>query len=298
MRSKTRSFAFTLLAGSLALAFSATASAQEANDRWEISGSYFNPKTEFDVRANGTATDGTTTVSGAERGSISDRINGGNLDVRFRLSPRQRLELGGYRVSGDRGYDRDGAGTYVDGDGVSYDYAYDANARFDNEFDLYRLSYGFDVISRDTFTLTALASVYGAKLDSKVTTSGIATVEGVDYDLSSTSRLSEREHAPGFGLAAEWRPTDKWDVRARAEGFNTSWGSFDTRGHFVHANAQVGYNFTPNWAGFVGYDWFELELDDEFSGVGVYEGVEYATQINSRGRLRVHGPAVGVRYKF
>lgn len=281
-----------------AVGVSGTAQAQELNDRWEISGSYFKPKTEFDLRLRGTATDGVETVSGDERGGISDRLDGGNVEAIFRLTTRQRIFLGGYEVSGARNFGQSGAGTYVDGEGTSFDYTYDANARLDNQIQLYRLGYGYDFVRDEQFTVTGLVSVYGASLKSDLTTGGVATVNGEVADLDSRSRLRERKYAPGLGLAAEWRPDPKWDVRASVQGFRTQWGSFNTDGHFTHANAQVGYNFTPNWAGFVGYDWFELELEDGRTASGTVDGVDYTGNLTATARLRVHGPTAGVRYKF
>lgn len=101
-----------------------------------------------------------------------------------------------------------------------------------------------------------------------------------------------------MGLSATWRPADRWEVRVGAQGFRTSWGNFDRDGHFIHANAQVGYRFARNWTAFAGYDWFELELRDRVSGAGEVDGTTYTVEGPVSARLRVHGPTAGLRASF
>ena len=289
----------SLLALALGLGMVGSAQAQQFDDRWEISGSYFRPNTELSLSGRGEATDGTETVSGSGSASISDDFRGDSLEATFRATNRQRIVLGWYRINSDRRYEKLAEGTYIDDQGDAYEYEVDAVGQLGTEFELYRLSYGFDVIQNEKLTVTALAGIYGAKLKSDIRTSGSVVVNDEGYDLFSHTPVRETHHAPGLGLSAEWRPTDKWNVRASVQGFKTQWGDFgSSKGHFGHAQAQVGYNFTPHWTAFAGYNWFEFEMEDEFSGATTYEGVDYSGSGEAKARIRVRGPEVGFRYKF
>lgn len=269
------------------------------NDRWEISAGYFRPDVSLSGGFDGTVTDGTTIEAGQGQGTLRDRFDGGQVEAIWRFSPRQRLVGGWYGVGQDRTYSLTEAGTFVPPDGgVPVDYAVDGEARWDTDFELYRLSYGFDLIQTRNAAVTALVGVYGAKIDTSLTSSGTALVEGEAYDLAGRTRLNETEYAPGLGLSAEWRPAERWDLRAGIQGFRTQWGGFDTRGHFHNAQIQAGYRFAPNWTGFVGYDWFDLKLEDDKAYQTVQDGVTYTAEGEVTGRLKIHGPVVGIRAHF
>ena len=292
---------FTKLAAALSLSLVATgAMAQDRMDHstWEISGSYFRPKTELSLHGAGTITDGTTSESGSARGSVDDRFNGGQLEGIWRPTDRQRVVAGWYRVGNDKNYGLQDSGIVEVNPGETYDYAIDGRANWTTDFDLYRLTYGFDVYQNSKVNVTALIGGYGAKIKTAFRTRGTAIADGEAYDLYSVNKYEETKYAPGVGLSTEWRPADRWEVRASAEGFRTQWGDFDLDGHFIRAQAQVGYRFHDNWTGFAGYDWFELKLKDNYSGSGSFEGVDYAANGTATARLRVHGPVVGLRANF
>lgn len=299
----------TLFRSSLALALlmggAGAAQAQAINDRWEISGSYFRPDVSVTLSGRGTATDGTTSESGAASGRYSDDFNGAHLEGIWRPTQRQRVVAGWYTVGKDRHYGLQESGSYTvppgtgtDFDGTTVDYAIDGRAKLSTDFDLYRLSYGYDLYQDSRTTVTGLIGAYGAKFRSNVRTSGTAIVNGEAYDLSEGAGVNETRYAPGLGLSAEFRPADKWEVRAGIQGFKTQWGDFDLDGHFFNAQAQVGYRFAQNWTGFVGYDWFDLKLKDDVSGSATVDGVDYTANGAITGRLKVHGPTVGIRARF
>ncbi len=298
------------LRSSLALALMAgaagAAQAQAVNDRWEISGSYFRPDVSVTVsgEGTGTGTDGTT-EQGATSGRYSDDFNGAQLEGIWRPTQRQRVVAGWYRVGKGRSYGLQETGTYdvppdagTEFDGTTVDYSVDGRAKLDTDFDLYRLSYGYDIYQDSRTSVTALAGVYGARFKSTVRTSGTAIVNGEAYDLGAREGVNETRYAPGLGVSAEFRPADKWEVRAGVQGFKTQWGDFDLKGHFFNAQAQVGYRFADNWTGFVGYDWFDLKLKDNVSGTASLDGVNYIGDGTVTGRLKVHGPTVGIRARF
>lgn len=296
-----KSFKLLSLSVAAALALGATGSAlaQANDDRWEINASYFKPDVRLSGNVRGDVTDGTTTETFNESGGVSDRFSGAQLEGTWRFSPRQRLVGGWYTIGQDKTWPAQEAGTVDPGDGSApVDYDVDGSLTWDTRFDLYRLSYGFDVYQGEKTTVTALVGAYGAKLDTSLTSRGTAVIDGEAYDLSERVRLDETRYAPGLGISAEWRPAERWDLRASAQGFRTQWGDFDTRGHFYNVQVQVGYKFTPNWTGFVGYDWFDLKLQDDTTFDTVVDGTAYTGQATATGRLKIHGPVVGVRASF
>lgn len=293
----------SLLCASLLATFglvaTASAQAQSHDDRWEISGSYFRPDVRLTGSAQGTVTDGVTTEAAQGSQSVNSRFSGGQLEGIWRFSPRQRVVAGYYSVSKDRSWGLQEAGTAVPPDGSApVDYAVDGRLGWDTRFDLYRLSYGFDVYQGQKSKVTALVGAYGAKLDTSLKSSGTAVVDGQAYDLSGKVGINETRYAPGLGVSAEWSPAERWDLRASAQGFRTQWGDFDTRGHFYNAQVQAGYRFHPNWTGFVGYDWFDLKLEDDKTFSTTQGGTVYSGQVQATGRLKIHGPVVGLRASF
>jgi len=297
------------LRSSLALALlmgaAGAAQAQAINDRWEISGAYFQPDVRLTVSGQGTATDGTTTEQAAGSAKYSDDFKGAQFEGIWRPTQRQRVVGSWYRVGKDRHYGLQESGTYTvpagtgtEFDGQTVDYSVDGRAKLDTDFDLYRLSYGYDLFQGPRTTVTGLVGVYGAKFKSTISTSGTAVVNGEAYDLGAREGVDETRYAPGLGLSAEFRPADKWELRAGIQGFKTQWGDFDLDGHFFNAQAQVGYRFADNWTGFVGYDWFDLKLKDDVSGSAAVDGVNYTGTGTVTGRLKVHGPTVGIRAHF
>ena len=277
-------------------------------ERFEISQSVFFPRVGLQGTAKGSITDGTLTEDLNESTSGHDRYGGYMVEAQWKVSPRGRLKAGWYKAEGDRRWARhDTEWTnheYVD-EGVTYEgrHYVQAKSRFANEFSLYHLSYGYDLYQGKRSTVTGLVGVYGAKLSSSFGSEGVvgAEVEGVrrDFDVQSYNTYSKRAHAVGLGLQGEWEIGDKWEARAGVSGFRTAWGDFMSQdGHFIHANAQLGYKFTPRYTAFVGYDWFELKLRDEATGQYTYDGQTYTAQGQIEGRLRVHGPVAGVRVTF
>ena len=292
------------LACALALAMPFAAQASDPttlDDRWEVSASWFEPDVSLSGRANIQATDGNETAVGAGFGERSDDFRGGQVEVSFRPTQRQRIIAGWYGVKNDRTVGLDESGTFVPDAALDLepvDYDVDGQARFDSRFQLYRLSYGYDFIQTPRTTVTGLVGVYGAKAHLGASTSGTAVIGDEVLEWSERANWSETKHAPGLGLAVSFRPADRWEVRAAAQGFQTSWGDFGTDGHFLHATAQVGYDLSPNWTVFAGYDHFDLKLEDDLSGSVEYDGTTYQAQGPVSARLKVHGPTLGVRARF
>lgn len=293
-----RHYSRLLLIPALCLACFQAAAQSLPDDRWEISGAYFKPDISLSARADLRGSDGEQVGQFADRTSGDSGFRGGLFEATYRPTQRQRIVAGWYGVGRDRSQAYSGQGTYTPDGGDPINYQYEGRANLDTQFELYRLSYGYDFVQTPRFTATALAGVYGARLQAKANNSGTATVDGIDYDLDGQAGFDETRHAPGIGLSMAWRPADRWDVRVGAQGFRTSWGDFDTDGHFVHANAQVGYRFSKHWTAFAGYDWFELELEDDGAQSQTIDGTSYQVNGKVSGRLRVHGPAVGLRAHF
>lgn len=140
--------------------------------------------------------------------------------------------------------------------------------------------------------------VYGAKIKLRGDTQGQATVDGELITWEDSARWRESRHAPGLGLSMAYRPADRWELRAQAQGFKTSWGDFDTDGHFMNASAEVGYRFNRNWTVFGGYDWFKLKLEDDVAINATVDGTSYSVSGPGSAQLKVHGPTVGLRASF
>lgn len=272
----------TLMIAMSALAFGTavgSVKAQAVDDKWEISAGYFAPKVSTTIGASGTASDGSTVTSGRDSIRLNDDFHGAKLEGIWRFSERQRVTAGWYGVGGNRRYHIDESGTATDPDLGNVYYTVQGQAKWKTDFDLYRITYGYDLLQADKFNLTGQVGVYGARLDTRLHTKGLATAtDGTTIEtqsLDSSNRYHETKYAPGVGLTAEWEPYDKWQVRAGVQGFRTQWGDFDLKGHFYNAQAEVGYQFTPQWTGFVGYDWFDLKLKDNFQRNEVIDNVAY-----------------------
>lgn len=275
---------------------------------WEVSGSWFTPKTALSLSGDGTLTDGVDTGAAAAAVRLDDRAQGGQVEVIWRPTARQRVDAQFYTVSSDRNYvvSESYAGTTDTGNPIYG--AIDADVRLDTQFELYSLGYGFDVYQGEQGRITALVGIYGARLETDVRSAGLATVTVEEpgpilttdnIDLTGRQRDSITRHAPGIGLASECQLTEKWNLRTRVQGFKTSWGDFSSQeGHFLNAQVQLGYEMTDRWTAFAGYNWFDLKLRDELSGSVVDAGTTYTFDGEARGRLRVHGPNVGVRVSF
>lgn len=292
----------TLTAGLVLALAASSASAQAVDDTWEISAGYFAPKVSTTVGVDATATNGVDSVSARESLTLKDDFHGAKLEGIWRFADRQRVTAGWYGVGGNRRYSVNELGTVSDPDLGSVDYALDGRATWKTDFDLYRLTYGYDFFQGPNYAITGQIGVYGARLDTRLRTEGVATAtDGTvteSVSLDTYNRYKETKYAPGLGVNAEWAPYDRWDVRAGIQGFRTQWGDFDLKGHFYNAHAEVGYKFTPQWTGYAGYDWFDLKLRDNAGTSEVIDGVAYDVTGTVTGRLKVHGPVVGVRASF
>lgn len=288
-----------LSALSFALICLAAFSAAHAQDRGvELEVSYFQPDIELDASVNASISDGSTVSFGQTRGDVDAGTDGWQLSGTWRPTERQSLIASWYRTNADRRFSTVQSGSFNDG-ADTYDYDLDGSMNIDGSFELYSLSYGFDVLRTDNASLTALAGVYGARLRTDWTSAGTLVVNEQEFDLADSAYTDDRRYAPGLGLASQWRINDKWDVRASAQGFRTQWGNFtSTDGHFLQAQAKVGYNATDAVNIFAGYDWFELDLREREPVASTVDGVAYTGSVEGRGRLRVHGPAIGVRVSF
>lgn len=233
-------------------------------------------------------------------GRESSDFSGAQVEAMFRPSKRQRIVAGWYGVRDDHGVSMQESGTYIpDGDGMDpVDYNASAHLGLDTRFQLYRLSYGYDMVHTPRLVLTGLVGVYGARASVRARSAGQVQIEGETLDWDVSERWSETRHAPGIGLEAIYRPAERWEIRAQAQGFQTRWGDFGTDGHFLHATAQVGYKLDPTWTVFAGYDHFNLELEDDVSAAVDYDGTRYQVQGPVSARLKVHGPTLGVRASF
>lgn len=293
----------------LFLSISLVSLSVSANDhsRFEISAAGFAPTQDISLGADVTVSDGSTSAPFAGTGSVSSSAKGAQFEVIFRPTPRQRIDAQFYGVEDDRRFPFDQSRTEVlsnpdTNETITATGTAQGQVNIETRFDLYRLGYGYDFVQNDRLTLTGLVGVYGAHMEIRSTTSGEATLtdgnEIIAQDLASSSKVSRRAVAPGVGVAAEYRISDKWSVRGRAQGFKTQWGNFDNDGRFYNAQASLNYQATDNLAVFAGYDWFDLRLEDDIDQGATFEGVDYAIQGKLNGRLRVHGPTLGARYSF
>lgn len=297
----TKTLAISAIALSFGLAVGSV-KAQAIDDTWEISAGYFAPKVSTSIGVSGTANDGITSTSGQESVRLNDDFHGAKVEGIWRFKDRQRLTAGWYGINSTKRFDVQESGNVNDPDLGNINYTLDGKAKWKTDFDLYHVNYGYDLLQSDNFALTGQVGVYGARLNTRLQTEGIATVddgtettvEPLDYNF----RYRTTKYAPGVGLTAEWAPRDRWEVRAGVQGFRTQWGNFDTRGHFYNAQAEVGYQFTPQWTGFAGYDWFDLKLKDQESTTITADNTTYDVAGTVTGRIKVHGPVVGVRARF
>lgn len=273
------------------------------DDKWELSAGYFAPKVSTELGARGTLDDGTTVTPFNERGRLNnDDFKGGKLEAIWKFSERQRITAGAYSIGDRRVFNVNETGTATDPDLGAVDYTADGRAVFKTDFELYRLTYGYDFIHQPNFTLTGQIGVYGAHIDTRLRTDGLATAtDGTttwSEPLTSYNRYNETKYAPGVGLSTQWKLGERWDVRASAQGFRTQWGDFDLDGHFYNAQAEVGYRFSPSWTAFAGYDWFELKLSDDKTTTATIDGVPYTATGRATGTIKVHGPVIGLRTTF
>lgn len=286
----------------MALFGTSVAQAQAVDDTWEISAGYFAPKVTTTIGADATVTDGVDSVSARESATLKDDFHGAKLEGIWRFSPRQRVTAGWYGVGNNKRFNVNEVGSVSDPDLGDADYSVEGTAKWKTDFDLYRLTYGYDFIQGQNYAITGQVGVYGARLNTRLRTEGVAQVtnEGVTeaVSLDSYNKYRTTKYAPGIGVNAEWSPYERWDLRAGVQGFRTQWGDFDMKGHFYNAHAEAGYKFTPNWTGYVGYDWFDLKLRRDKSASEVVDGVAYSAAGTVSGRLKVHGPVVGVRASF
>lgn len=149
------------------------------------------------------------------------------------------------------------------------------------ELQIASLVYDFEVIDADRFSLGLQLGAHWAKAE--------ASAEAQIGQLYQGRFLDESVDgfAPVIGARLTFQPIDRLLINLQGQYLDAEWGDFDDYdGEIKRANAIVEYRFTNNFGAFVGYDWFELKLEQNWSGGFV--GVEQEFK----------GPVAGITLAF
>lgn len=301
--------------GCLSITAAAAASAQdvpadapEETPRFELRLSAFNPEANIRFTGDAVATNGERTETLDAAGEI-------NADGRWRprgefifnMTPRQSLRANYYDYRRDQSWSFDGdwidPGTLfeevvIPGEPVEVP-AIDISGRI--SFELASLNYEYAVVDAPQFQWGLGVGVTHAKLEARGTGTSTGTgeidpqFEELDWDRNGTS--------PNLHTRVSWSPTPRLRVEAQAQYLDTGWGNFvNENGHFERGGLLVEYLVTERLGIHVGYDWFRLKLSDDYRGsfeappeseIGT---VDVAGKLT--GQFKVHGPMVGVSFRF
>lgn len=305
-------FNLTLLASSVAaLSFVATTvHAQDFTDesRFEFRLSAFNSDSNIRLQGDGVATNGERSASAEGAGTldIGDRWRP-HGEFTFRMTPRQTLRLSHYDLRRDRAWRFDG--NWID-PGAIFDEvelpgspvevpSVDLVGRA--TFKLTSLSYDFAIIDTPTFEWALGMGLTQASLNIQATGASSGTAELPD-EWSQVS-WGRTKRAPGFNTRATWIPAPRWRTELQAQFFDTRWGNFvEERGHFERLGMSAEYLVTDRIAVHAGYDWFRLKLANDYTASFDAPNETNAGTVNLAGmlsgQLKVHGPTVGVTFRF
>ncbi len=295
----------------IALPFAApSAQAQDFTDesRFEIRLSGFNSDSSIRLAGNGVATQGESSGSAEGAGTldIGDRWRPRG-EVSFRMTPRQTLRLSHYDLRRDRSWGFEG--NWID-PGSIFDEVEPPGGPVEvpsveltgrTHFKLTSLNYDYALIDTPTFEWGLGIGLTQASLNIRATGSSSGTAElspeWSEVDWGRTKR------APGLNTRMNWMPAPRWRTELQGQYFDTRWGNFvEERGHFERLGLSMEYLVTSHVAVHAGYDWFRLKLADDYSASFDMPdetdlGTVYVTGTLS-GQLKVHGPTVGITFRF
>lgn len=282
----------------------ALAQVAEADERFVLRLSAFNPEASIGFAGQGVVTDGTeqATFEFDERFDTSRawRPRGA---FGFRFSDRQALVASYYDFRRNERWEY--GGTVLDAGAIGGpDTPIEVpGAQLDGyvELDLASLNYEYSVVSTPTLQWGVGVGVTWAKLQADINgrSDGTDTVDGQFETVS----WKQDGFSPGLHTRLTWSPADRWRIGLEAQYLDTSWGDFlDEDGHFERGGLFVEYMVTPRTGVHVGYDWFRLKLYDDYRGTArAPDGIDagpYPYEGRLEGDLRVHGPVAGVTFRF
>lgn len=266
----------------------------ERDDRFTLRLSAFYPEASLGLSTEGSATDGTETVTfgGKETAKFGNVVRPRGA-IGFRISDRQALVGNYYDYSDDEDF------AYGGGDigGVEIP-ALTANG--EASFSLASLNYEYSFIRTDAFQWgIGLGATY-AKLEVEADASTTPTDEVPAQ--SESVRWKRDGFSPGLHTRLTWRPHERWRIGLEGQYFDTSWGDFlDEDGHFERAGLIVEYLVSERVGIHVGYDWFRLKLKDNYAATVPADEVGLNPIVidgRAEAELKVHGPMAGLTFRF
>jgi len=270
----------TLLgAGAPGLAVAQTGGYAEGllNNSWVFNVGGFIYQTGLNARLDGESSQNPE-IDFDETFGQSDDATRVRADVLWRITPTHRLRFMYFDNSNSR--------TKVLGEDVQWgDYTFlkDSSATFDQEFEVYALSYEWAFMRSPTYELAASIGVH--YMDIKMQFSGTANYTGPDCATppscsgSATKGNDLAAPLPVLGLRAGWLVAPNWYLEASGQFFKVKIDEYDGRWSDLRLNAT--WMFHRNFGVGVGYNWFvtrvDVEADDfngrvklDYSGVQVY----------------------------
>jgi hypothetical protein len=294
----------------IALPFAHSASAQDFGEpaRFELRLSGFNPAADLRLRGDGTATDGERIETLEASGDLE--IDGRwrpRGEFAFQMTPRQSLRANYYDYRREESWHFDGdwidPGAIFDevelpGDPVEVP-SVDLDGRLN--FQLASVNYEFAVVDSPRLQWGVGLGISHARLEARATGSSGGTAE-LDPAWEHV-RWKRDGTAPNLHTRVAWIPAPRWRIEVQGQYLDTRWGDFlRERGHFERGGLLVGYLLTDRVALHAGYDWFRLKLSDDYSGsFDAPSETDIGTvDVSGRltGRLKVHGPMLGVTFRF
>lgn len=128
------------------------------------------------------------------------------------------------------------------------------------ELQIASLVYDFEVIQTERFGLGLQLGAHWAKAEASAEAQVGQLYQGQLF------KESVDGFAPVIGARLTFEPIDRLLINLQGQYLDANWGNFDDYdGEIKRANAVVEYRFAKNFGGFIGYDWFNLELDQNFS---------------------------------
>lgn len=255
---------FTILAALPALLLAATAGAQQ--DAGGISLAEESPprviedRLRFEIGAFGAMPDTTLRLdpSVTQQGTVIGAEDDLAL-ADFKLTPHLELTL----LPGDRHFIRLGSLTLrrsaqsrLTRNVVFEDETYQVNERVDSTLDLslFGLSYGYQFVRRDNFTL---AASFGIK---------IAEIAANAQVIGRIQREAETGVAPVplLGIEARSLLNDRWSLEGRVQYLSVDID--DVSGSILDARIAALWRFNPHLAAGLGYRHFSIEVDSLDAG--------------------------------
>lgn len=117
------------------------------------------------------------------------------------------------------------------------------------DLDIYKLSYTYSVLDRESGFLGLAAGIYVADSSIGLAATGVSQVEQGEL----TAPL------PVIGLRGGYRLSDRWTLRANAEYFGYKYENID--GALIDLYAGIDYQFMRHFAMGLGYNSVEIDVD-------------------------------------